>query len=55
MGKRQVTVETPLGTRAVAVDPADEHQRWLFLAGATACAASLVIHDDEDDPLLRLP
>ena len=52
VGERQVTVETPLGRRAVAVDPADERQRWRCLAGATACAADLDTHDDEDDPEL---
>ena len=28
----------------------DERQRWRCLAGATACAASLDAHDDEDNP-----
>ena len=50
MGERQVTVETPLGTREVAVDPADERQRWLFLAGATAFADYLDAQDGEYDP-----
>ena len=50
VGERQVTVETPLGTRAVAVDPADARQRWLFLAGATAFADYLDAQDGDYDP-----
>ena len=46
----QVAVETPLGTRPVAVDPADEHQRWRCLAGATAFADYLDAQDGDDDP-----